>query len=648
MTAKEYPRILIEAVAPELDDGRYPVKRVVGDTIVVEADIVRDGHDVLAAALRYRKKGDAGWREAPMRHVDNDRWAGAFRVTENTRWVYTIEAWTDVFASWARDLAKRVAAGQEVAGELAEGARLVRGVARCAAGADRAALEAAAARLEGPAPIAERATEASGAELAELMARWAERADLTRYDRELEVVVDRPAACFAAWYEMFPRSQGRIPGRSGTFADCIARLPDIEAMGFDVIYLPPIHPIGRTERKGRDNALVAGPDDPGSPWAIGNEQGGHTAVEPSLGTLADFRRFVEAAAARGIEIALDYAIQCSPDHPWVRDHPEWFYRRSDGSIRYAENPPKKYEDIYPVNFATPDREGLWQELKGVLEFWIEQGVRTFRVDNPHTKPLPFWRWLIEEIQAERPEVIFLAEAFTRPKVMRALAKLGFTQSYTYFTWRATKAELTEYLTELTRTPVREYLRANFFTNTPDILMPYLVEGGRPAFKIRVTLAATLSSVYGIYSGFELGENAARPGVEEYADNEKYEIKVRDWEAPGNIKGYIARLNAIRRAHPALQQYANLDFYPADDDGVLFYGKMTEERDDVVFVAVTLDPARRRQAVLHLPLAALGIEADQPYRLRNLLTDEEHVWRGARQPIWLDPHAEPAFIFSIRA
>jgi starch synthase (maltosyl-transferring) len=345
---------------------------------------------------------------------------------------------------------------------------------------------------------------------------------------------------------------------------------------------------------------------------------------------------------------LDYAIQCSPDHPWVRDHPEWFYRRSDGSIRYAENPPKKYEDIYPVNFATPDREGLWQELKGVLEFWIEQGVRTFRVDNPHTKPLPFWRWLIEEIQAERPEVIFLAEAFTRPKVMRALAKLGFTQSYTYFTWRATKAELTEYLTELTRTPVREYLRANFFTNTPDILMPYLVEGGRPAFKIRVTLAATLSSVYGIYSGFELGENAARPGVEEYADNEKYEIKVRDWEAPGNIKGYIARLNAIRRAHPALQQYANLDFYPADDDGVLFYGKMTEERDDVVFVAVTLDPARRRQAVLHLPLAALGIEADQPYRLRNLLTDEEHVWRGARQPIWLDPHAEPAFIFSIRA
>jgi starch synthase (maltosyl-transferring) len=647
MAVKDSPRILIEKVTPEVDDGRHPVKRVVGDVLVVEADLVRDGHDLLAAVVRYRKKRDAEWHEAPMRHVDNDRWAGRFPVTENTRYVYTIEAWTDVFGTWVRDLERRVAAGQEVSAELAEGARLVRGAARQAAGRDRSALEAAATRLEAPGRAEETVKVAADRALVGLVARHAERADLSRYDRELEVVVDRPAARFAAWYELFPRSQSPVDGRSGTFADCVARLPDIQAMGFDVIYLPPIHPIGRTKRKGRDNALVAGPDDPGSPWAIGNEQGGHTAIEPSLGTLSDFGRLVEAAAGRGMEVALDFAIQCSPDHPWVRDHPEWFYRRPDGSIRYAENPPKKYEDIYPVNFGTADREGLWQELRSVLEFWIAQGVRTFRVDNPHTKPLPFWRWLIEEIQAEHPEVIFLAEAFTRPKVMRALAKLGFTQSYSYFTWRITKAELTEYFTELTQTPVQEYLRANLFTNTPDILMPYLVTGGRPAFKIRVTLAATLSSVYGIYSGFELVESTARPDVEEYADNEKYQIRVRDWDATGNIKGYISRLNALRRAHPALQQYGNLAFYPADDDAVLFYGKMTEERDDVVFVAVTLDPARRREAVLQLPLATLGIGADQPYRMTNLLTGEEHRWRGAQQSIWLDPHAEPAFIFSIR-
>jgi len=640
-------RILVETVYPELDGGRHPVKREVGQTLAVWADIVRDGHDVLAAVVKYRKQGDGGWIETPMRHFDNDRWTGAFRLAENTRYLYTIEAWTDRFASWARDLAKRVDAGQDVGSELAEGAEQVRRAAARATGSDRGALEAVAARLGGDEPMAVRVAAALDAAVAELMERWQERTHASGYDRELEVVVDREAARFAAWYELFPRSQGRVPGRHGTWDDAMARLDDIRAMGFDVVYLPPIHPIGHTKRKGRNNALAARPEDPGSPWAIGDEHGGHTAVEPRLGSLADFRRFVDAARARGMEVALDYAIQCSPDHPWVREHPEWFYRRPDGSIKYAENPPKKYEDIYPINFDTDDWEALWWELREVVRFWIRQGVRAFRVDNPHTKPLPFWRWLIETIQADHPDVVFLSEAFTRPKLMHALAKVGFTQSYTYFTWRTTKRELTEHLTELTRTEVREYLRGNLFANTPDILTPYLQEGGRPAFKIRVTLAATLSSLYGVYSGFELCENRAVAGTEEYQGSEKYEVKVRDWDAPGNIKAYIARLNALRRAHPALQAYTNLEFYEADDEAVLFYGKMDSSRDDVVLVAVNLDFARPRECRLRLPLEALGIGPDQPFRIVDLLRDTEHEGRGAGYRVRLDPNEEPAFIFSIR-
>ncbi len=643
---KEGPRILIEAVYPELGDGRYPVKREVGEVLEVWADILKDGHDALAAVVKYRTKRESDWREAPMRLFDNDRWTGAFPLVENTRYVYTIEAWTDAFGSWVRGLEKRVGAGQPVESELQEGAALVRRTAPRATGADRLALEDAATRLGGRTPSEDRIRIAREARLAWLMSCWAERADASRYDRELEVVVDRERARFAAWYEMFPRSQGSVAGQSGTFDDCIMRLDDIQAMGFDVVYLPPIHPIGHTSRKGRNNALVAAPADPGSPWAIGNEHGGHTAVEPSLGTLADFRRFVEAARALGIEVALDYAIQCSPDHPWVREHPEWFHRRPDGSIKYAENPPKKYEDIYPINFQTADWDALWRELRGVFEFWIGQGVRTFRVDNPHTKPLAFWRWVIQEVQTEHPDVVLLSEAFTRPKLMRALAKVGFTQSYTYFTWRTTKRELTEYLTELMQTEVREYLRANLFVNTPDILTPFLQSGGRPAFLIRVTLAATLASTYGIYSGFELCENVAQPGTEEYVDSEKYQVKVRDWDAPGHIKSYIARLNALRRAHPALQHSKNLAFYDTDDDAVLFYGKTTPASDDVVLVAVSLDPTAAREPLLHLPLEALGLDPDRPYRVRDLVREEDHRWQGARQRVRLHPEA-PAFIFSVR-
>ena len=546
------------------------------------------------------------------------------------------------------DLGKRVEAGQDVAGELREGARLVRKAAARARGrsAERGSLLDAAAGLEGGGPQEERARLATSSALAELMRRLSPRAPVSRYDRELTVVVDRPAARHTTWYELFPRSQGRTPGRHGTFDDCIARLDDIRAMGFDVVYLPPIHPIGRTNRKGRDNRLAADPGDPGSPWVIGNEHGGHTAIEPALGTLEDFHRFVAAARERGIEIALDYAIQCSPDHPWVREHPEWFHHRPDGTIKYAENPPKKYQDIYPINFDTPAWTSLWHELRRVLEFWIEQGVTIFRVDNPHTKPLPFWQWVIGEVQQKRPDVLFLAEAFTRSKLMRALAKVGFTESYTYFTWRTTKAELTEYLTELTQTEVREYMRGNLFTNTPDILPPHLQEGGRAAFKSRVALAATLSSVYGIYSGYELCENVARPGVEEYANNEKYEIRVRDWDAPGHIKDYIARLNAIRRAHPALQGYKNLGFHQTDDDAVLFYDKMTPDGRDTVLVAVNLDPKGPRETTLHLPLDALGIGADQPYHVRDLLREETRPGRGPVHRVRLDPEDEPAFIFAV--
>ena len=476
--------------------------------------------------------------------------------------------------------------------------------------------------------------------------RAASRPDLTRHDREYEVVVDRPRARFAAWYECFPRSQGRVVVRHGTFGDVIGRLPDIQAMGFDVLYLPPIHPIGRTHRKGPNNALVAGPDDPGSPWAIGGPGGGHDAVEPGLGTLDDFRRLIKATTDHGMEIALDLAIQCSPDHPWVREHPEWFHHRPDGSIKYAENPPKKYQDIYPLNFAGHAWGSLWDAWLRIVLFWVEQGVRTFRVDNPHTKPLDFWRWLIRQVQDRHPDVIFLSEAFTRPSVMRALAKMGFTQSYTYFTWRNFKEELTEYLTELTQSDMVEYYRGNFFVNTPDILPEVLQRGGPPAFRLRAALGALLSSLWGVYSGFELCENAAVPGTEEYLDSEKYEIRVRDWNAPGHIKDLIARLNRIRRENPALHEYRNLRFYEAESEHILFFGKATAARDNVVLAAVNLDPFQAHEARLALPLAALGVAPDEAYELTELLSGARRLCRGPWQTVTLDPQHGPAVIWRL--
>ena len=636
--------VVIENVTPSIESGRHAVKRIAGDRITVEADIFRDGHDAIAAVVKHRERGAATWRETPMALVDNDRWRGAFRVDRNARYEYTIEAWPDAWATWRHDIAVKRDAGQETANELSEGRALVEAGLGRAGRAERKRAEVVLAELDTLHGESARIDLLLAETTAALLSRLADRSRSTTLPQPLPAVADRRAAQVGAWYEFFPRSQGTTPDVSGTFADAARRLPDIRAMGFDVVYLPPIHPIGLRFRKGRNNGLDPAPGDPGSPWAIGNADGGHTAVEPGLGTLADFDRFVAAAHANGIEVALDYALQCSPDHPYVHEHPEWFTFRPDGTIKYAENPPKKYQDIVNFNWYGPHAPALWDELRDVVEFWIAHGVRIFRVDNPHTKPFGFWEWLIADVQSRHPDVLFLAEAFTRPKVMKELAKLGFTQSYTYFTWRNFKGELTDYLNELAHSEMAEYYRPNFFANTPDILPPFLQSGGRPAFRIRAVLAATLSSVYGIYSGFELCENAALPDREEYADSEKYEIKVRDWDAPGNIKADLTALNRIRREHPALHDWRNVRFLQADHDNVLFYAKSSG--DDTLLIAVNLDPFHPAGVRLHLPLGDLGIATDASFAARELLGGERYMWRGSEQTLQLDPTTNPAAIVHI--
>ena len=637
-------KIAIEDVYPELDGGRYPVKRIEGDTFEVWADLFRDGHDKLRAVVSYRHE-DGAWREAPLIFYDNDRWVARFHLDRVGLWRYTIETWTDRFESWREELEKKREAGQDIAIELDEGRAIVDSALAQATPIESTEIRAVLGDFDRG--DGDRRTElVLSPALRELMARSLPRGDAVRYPRELEIIVDRKVARFSAWYEMFPRSQGREPGKSATFDDCIARLPEIGSLGFDVVYLVPIHPIGLINRKGKDNSIVAQPDDPGSPYAIGSAAGGHRAVEPGLGTLADFRRFVQAAAALGIEVALDFAIQCAPDHPWVQEHRQWFRFRADGTIKYAENPPKKYEDIVNVDFDNPDRQGLWAELRDTVLFWIGEGVRTFRVDNPHTKPLPFWEWLIREVKAGCPEAIFLAEAFTRPKMMRALAKAGFSQSYTYFTWRNTKAELTEYLTELTQGPAKEYFRPNFFTATPDILPVFLQEGGRSAFRIRLVLAATLSPAYGIYNGFELCENTPIPGREEYLNSEKYEYKVWDWDRPGNIKDDIGILNRFRRDNPALHEFQNLRFLACPDPEILAYLKVSVDRANAVIVVVNLDPHGIREADVELPLAELGLTAGRAFSLEEAFGRTVATCRGARQRFRLDPETNPALIFRL--
>ncbi len=637
--------VVIENVEPTVDGGRYPVKREVGDVLQVSADIFKEGHDVLVAFLRYRAPGETSWREAPMRFVDNDRWAGELPLEQNGRYAFVIEALSDPFLSWLADLAKRTEAAQDVASELLEGRALIEAAARRARGADARDLRTIAARMADAPSQAEAVAVARETALAGLMARYLDRRAATRSEHEYEVVVDRERARFAAWYELFPRS-ARGDGQHATFKDAERALERIAAMGFDVVYLPPVHPIGQSFRKGRNNALTAAPGDPGSPWAIGSEDGGYTAVHPQLGTLDDFDHFVSTAAGLGLEVALDFAIQCSPDHPYVREHPEWFFHRPDGSIKYAENPPKKYQVIYPVNFYGPDPGPLWEEMRRVVEFWIGHGVRTFRVDNPHTKPVKFWEWLIRSVQAERPDVIFLAEAFTRPKMMRVLAKAGFTQSYTYFTWRNEKRELQDYFQEITHPPMAEYFRGHLWPNTPDILHETLQRGGRAAFKMRLVLAATLSSLYGVYSGYELCENVpVQEGSEEYLDSEKYEIKARDWDAPGNLVEFMTTINRIRRENPALHPYRNLTFYAADDPNIVWYGKMTGARDNAIFVAANLDLHGAHGSLVDVPLAELGLGPDEPYVMHELLSDIQYEWRGPRGAVLLDPAIDSAQIFA---
>jgi starch synthase (maltosyl-transferring) len=541
---------------------------------------------------------------------------------------------------------KKRAAGQGVAVELAEGRHLIEAAAGRADPADRHRLEAVLADIDRAVTDAQRADILLARNVAHIMARAPDRSDRTTYLPVLEVVVDRPGARFATWYEMFPRSQGTVPGRHGTFADCARRLPEVRAMGFDVVYFVPIHPIGRTNRKGPGNSLTATSRDPGSPYAIGGAEGGHTAIHPELGSLQDFRDFLAAARAHDMEVALDFAVQCSPDHPWLREHPGWFSYRPDGSIKFAENPPKKYEDIVNPDFDQADWRGVWAALRDVVLYWAGEGVRLFRVDNPHTKPVAFWNWMIREVQARYPDALFLAEAFTRPKMMKQLAKIGFSQSYTYFTWRNTKAEIIEYLTELTATPMAEYYRPHFFTNTPDILPVFLQTGGRPAFRIRLVLAATLSPLYGIYNGFELCENKALPGREEYADSEKYDYKVWDWDRPGNIKQDITRLNALRRASPALQLLTNLTFFPVEHEQVLCYGKVSPDGSDRVLVVVNLDPAVPADCVLDLPLQAFRLAAGQEIEVEEILSGDRFTWAEPRIALKLDPAENPAMVFRV--
>ncbi len=645
---RAFPAVVIENLQPLINGGRYPVKRIVGDDLVVEADIFKDGHDVIAAAVKWRAVGETRWHETPMTLVENDRWRGVITLHEEAMHEYTVEAWIDTFHGWQHEFATKFAAGvKDLTTEALEGAALVR------AAADRSHEPADAKRLREMSDSIKKGDEAQidalarSPEMEVLMTLYPDRTTATQYAPPPRVIVDRREARFGAWYEFFPRSAGGSAKRGSKLREVLPRVDDARAMGFDVIYFPPIHPIGRTNRKGKNNSLRAKRGEPGVPYAIGSEAGGHKSIDPDLGTIEDFDWLVQEVHKRKMEIALDFAINCSPDHPYVREHPEWFFHRPDGTIKFAENPPKKYEDIFPLNFRCENWRELWEEMKSIILFWCKHGVRIFRVDNPHTKPLPFWEYLISGVRAQYPDTIFLAEAFTKPKMMKALAKAGFTQSYTYFTWREHKQELTDYFTELTQTEMREYFRGNLWPNTPDILPFHLQTGGRPAFMIRSVLAATLSSAYGIYSGFELCENEALPNREEYLDSEKYQFKERDWDAPGNIKDWLTRLNQIRRQNRALQFYDNLRFHQADNGSILFYSKMTAARDNIILVAVNLDPHRKNNSFVDVPIDQFGGMEDATYEVQDLLSDARYTWSGRRNYVELDPEIQPAHILRVR-
>jgi starch synthase (maltosyl-transferring) len=653
-------RTVIENVYPTVDHGRYPAKRVAGDVVPVRADIYADGHDLIRAVVRHRKTGSTEFSEDEMELLGNDAWLGHIVVPEIGTYEFEIEAWVDHYDTWLDGLRKKVEVDSETDVDLKIGAALLKATAARVTATAHAERDAESTRDEiltaadllesDAAPLQERAGRALDEELIELVRRYPDRSLSTHTDTGFTITVDPPRARFSSWYEMFPRSVYRDGIEHGTFREVIDHLDYVAGMGFDVLYLPPVHPIGLAFRKGRNNALVADADDPGSPWAIGGEDGGHTAIHPELGTLDDFRALVKAADKRGMQVALDIAFQCSPDHPWVHEHPEWFVRRPDGSIQYAENPPKKYQDIYPINFESEDWENLWTELKAVFDHWIDAGVTIFRVDNPHTKSFPFWNWCIAEIKREHPETIFLAEAFTRPRRMYGLAKMGFTQSYTYFAWRTEKGELQDYLTELTSTHVAEFYRPNFWPNTPDILHEYLQEGGRPAFMIRLALAATMSSNYGVYGpAFELQEATPRePGSEEYLDSEKYEIRRWDTSDPRSLAPFITKINELRRQNPALQRTRGARVHATDNDHMIAYSKSSEDASNVLLVVVNLSYEHTLSGYVEFSPAAVGHHDSRPFDVTELLSGERFTWDDYWNYVKLDPYHNPVQIFRLES
>ena len=641
MTAKKSDglrRAVIEAITPQVDGGRFPAKRTLGDQVRVEADIFTDGHDAIAASLLAHREGSDKWVEIPMQALVNDRWTAAFRVAELGRYGFKVQGWVDHFETWRRDLLKRINAESDAHVDYLIGADLIAEAADRASGGDATWLRERASVLRSAKEPKDLRIHATDPLLHELVLRYPDKRFATESDRELCIVVDPVRARFSSWYELFPRSTAEQAGRHGTFADCEKRLPYIAEMGFNVLYLPPIHPIGHTFRKGRNNSPEAQPGDCGSPWAIGSEDGGHKGIHSQLGTIEDFRHFVAKARELDLSVALDIAFQAAPDHPYAREHESWFRKRPDGTIQYAENPPKKYQDIYPFDFEGEDWRGMWEEFKSVFLHWVGAGVTIFRVDNPHTKAFPFWEWVIAEIKRDHPEVLFLAEAFTRPKIMYRLAKLGFSQSYTYFPWRNAKGEITAYLTELAQTPVREFFRPNQWPNTPDILTEFLQMGGRAAFTIRLLLAATLGANYGIYGpAFELLENRpVRHGSEEYLNSEKYEIRHWDLDRADTLRPLIARVNEIRNSNQALQNDWSLKFRPTDNDQLLAYTKESEDRSNLILTVVNLDPHHTQVGFVTLPLDELEIPIDRAYEAEDLLSGERYLWNGPRNYVELNP------------
>lgn len=642
-------RVVIEGVKPEIDGGRFAAKRVVGDLVRVEADVFTDGHDAVAAMLLYKRQKESEWVETPMQFDVNDRWWGEFPVTELGRYEYTVQGWVDHFETWRRDLLKRIAAEQDTPVDYLIGADLLEAASKRADTADRSALQNQAKLFRSETPLAEKRAAATAESLHRLMRKYPDRELATLYERTLEIVVDPVLGRFSAWYELFPRSTSSNPGQHGTFNDLNARLDSIAALGFDIVYLPPIHPIGVQFRKGKNNSQTPEEGDVGSPWAIGGIEGGHKSIHPQLGTIDDFKKLVSHASSLGLKIALDIAFQAAPDHPYVRDHEIWFRKRPDGTIQYAENPPKKYQDIYPFDFESTEWSSLWNELKSVFTYWIGQGVRVFRVDNPHTKPFPFWEWVISEIKRDYPDVLFLSEAFTRPKIMYRLGKLGFSQSYTYFPWRNTKWELSTYLTELTKTDVREFFRPSQWPNTPDILTEFLQTGGRPAFLIRLILAATLGASYGIYGpAFELMEGRPlRPGSEEYLDSEKYQIREWNVAAPDSLSEVVGIVNRVRRENPALHSDWNLQFHQTDNDELLCYSKQSDDGSNTILVVVNLSPHYTHSGFITLDLSELKIDPEHPFQVHDQITGARYIWHGSRNYVELDPAVMPAHIFRIR-